>query len=326
MKDTWITLLLGALCMAVSAAEAQQPKRIPRIGFLGASSASADVVRLDPFRQGLRELGYVEGKNIVIEDKHGGAEPDRVRKLADELVHMSVDVIVTGGTVSAEAASSATKAIPIVMMNVSDPVAAGVAVSLARPGGNVTGLSTLAPEISAKQLELMKEILPRLSRVAVLGNSSNPGTAPALREVEHAAQAFGVRLQYLEVRGLKDIETSFQAASKAHADVILALTNTALSSHRPQLADLAAKSRIPVVFPSSEYEEDGGLLTYSVSNSELYRRAAVHVDKILKGAKPADLPIEQPTKFELVINMRTAKALGITIPQAVLVRADRVIE
>jgi putative ABC transport system substrate-binding protein len=326
MKRRWITLLLSALFLAGSPAEAQQPKEIPRVGFLGASSASYAAVRLDAFRQGLRELGYVEGKNIVIEYRHAEGEQGRVNRLAGELVRLEVDVIVAGGTASAQAAKAATKVIPIVMTSASDPVAAGLAVSLARPGGNVTGLSTLAPEISAKQLELLREIVPRLSRVAVLGDSSNPGTARALREVERAAQAFGVRLQYLDVRGFGDFEAAFRAANKGHAEVVLALTNAVLFRQRGQAVDLAVKSRLPMIVPSSEYVEDGGLMTYSVSAIDLFRRAAVYVDKILKGAKPGDLPIEQPTKFELVINMKTAKALGIAIPQSILLRADRVIE
>ena len=208
----------------------------------------------------------------------------------------------------------------------SDPVANGFVASLARPGGNITGLSILSPEINGKQLELLKEIVPRLSRVAVLGGSASPGNAQALKEVELAAGAFGVKLQYLDVRGSKDIETAFRAASKGRADAVLVLTSAVLNSHRTQVVDLAAKSRLPAIFPFPEYVEAGGLMSYGASLTDLYRRAATYVDKILKGAKPADLPVEQPKKFELVINLKTAKQIGLTIPGSVLYRADRVIK
>jgi putative ABC transport system substrate-binding protein len=324
MKRKWITLLLSALFLGVMPAEAQQPKKIPRVGFLNAASDTFVAVRLDAFRRGLRERGYTEGKDIVIEYRYAEGKQHRLSGLAEELVRLKVDVLVTGGTLSGQAARNATATIPIVMTNITDPVAAGFAVSLARPGGNVTGLSTQAPEISAKQLELLKEIIPRLSRVAVFGSSS---PAVLYRQTEErAAQALGLRLQYLDVRELKDIEPSFDAARKAHADAGLALTNAVLSSRALQVVDLAAKNRFPVIFPSSEYVQRGGLMSYGVNFDDLFRRAAVYVDKILKGAKPGDLPIEQPTKFELVINLKTAKTLGIKIPQPVLVRADRVIE
>jgi putative ABC transport system substrate-binding protein len=324
MKRIWITLLLSAVFLGVMPAEAQQPKKIPRVGFLNAASDTFVAVRLDAFRRGLRELGYTDGKDIVIEYRYAEGKQDRLSGLADELVRLKVDVLVTGGTLSGQAARNATATIPIVMTNITDPVAAGFAASLARPGGNVTGLSTQAPEISAKQLELLKEIIPRLSRVAVFGSSS---PAVLYRQTEErTAQALGLRLQYLDVRELKDIEPSFDAARKAHADAGLALTNAVLSSRALQVVELAAKNRFPVIFPSSEYVQRGGLMSYGVNFDDLFRRAAVYVDKILKGAKPGDLPIEQPTKFELVINLKTAKALGIKIPQPVLVRADRVIE
>ena len=241
-------------------------------------------------------------------------------------MRLKVDVIVTGGPAATRAAKEATVTIPIVMAQDTDPVANGFVASLARPGGNITGLSTLAPELSGKQLELLKEIVPRLSRVAVLGNSTIPGNAQALKEMELAAGAFKVQLQYVDVLDLKDIETAFRAASKGRADAVLVLGNPIFLSQRIQIADLAVKSRLPAIYDRPEYVEDGGLMTYGVNINELYRRAATYVDKILKGAKPADLPVEQPTKFELVINLKAAKQIGLTIPPNVLARADKVIK
>jgi ABC-type uncharacterized transport system substrate-binding protein len=324
-KITVLTLsaMLFALC---SSAEAQQPTKISRIGFLGASSAFTLAARIEAFRQGLRELGYVEGKSIVIEYRWAEGKFDRLPALAAELVRLKVDVIVTGGTTSTRAAKKATVTIPIVMGFDNDPVGNGFVASLAHPGGNITGLSTLAPEISGKQLELLKEIVPRLSRVAVLGSSTTPGTAQARREIELAAGALKVQLQYLDVLSPKDIETAFQAASKGHADAVLALTNPILNQNRKALADLAVKNRLPAIYYSAEFVEDGGLMTYSVSTTDPFRRAAVYVDKILKGAKPAELPVEQPQKFEFIINLKAAKQIGLTIPPNVLVRADRVIK
>jgi ABC-type uncharacterized transport system substrate-binding protein len=318
-----------ALCAMLfalsSSADAQQPTKISRIGFLGASSASTLAARIEALRQGLRELGYVEGKSIVIEYRWAEGKFDRLPALAAELVRLKVDVIVTGGTTSTRAAKKATVTIPIVMGFDNDPVGNGFVASLAHPGGNITGLSTLAPEISGKQLELLKEIVPRLSRVAVLGSSTTPGTAQARREIELAAGALKVQLQYLDVLSPKDIETAFQAASKGHADAVLALTNPILNQNRKALADLAVKNRLPAIYYSAEFVEDGGLMTYSVSTTDPFRRAAVYVDKILKGAKPAELPVEQPQKFEFIINLKAAKQIGLTIPPNVLVRADKVI-
>jgi putative tryptophan/tyrosine transport system substrate-binding protein len=326
MKRKIPVLALCAVLFALgSSTEAQQPTKIPRIGFLGASSASTLAARIEALRQGLRELGYVEGKSIVIEYRWAEGKFDRLPALAAELVRLKVDVIVTGGTTSTRAAKKATVTIPIVMGFDNDPVGNGFVASLAHPGGNITGLSTLAPEISGKQLELLKEIVPRLSRVAVLGSSTTPGTAQARREIELAAGALKVQLQYLDVLSPKDIETAFQAASKGHADAVLALTNPILNQNRKALADLAVKNRLPAIYYSAEFVEDGGLMTYSVSTTDPFRRAATYVDKILKGAKPADLPVEQPTKFEFVINLKAAKQIGLTIPPNVLARADRVI-
>src|SRR5713226_3652721 len=313
-----------AACGAV--AQTQQSTKVPRIGFLGSLSPSAISARIEAFRQGLRELGYVEGKNIVIEWRYAGGNTERLPDLAADLVRLKVDVIVTGGPSVNRFAKEATATIPIVLAFDNDPVGNGFAASLARPGGNITGLSTHYPEISGKQLELLREIVPNLSRVAVLGNATQPGSPQALREINVAADAFGVQLQYLEVRGPKDIETAFRAASKGRADAVLVLASQIVTSHAKQFAEMAAKSRLPAIYWSSEFVEAGGLMAYSVSITDLFRRAAVYVDKILRGAKPADLPVEQPTKFEFVINLKAAKQIGLTIPPNVLVRADKVIK
>jgi putative ABC transport system substrate-binding protein len=313
-----------ALCGAV--ATAQQPTKISRIGFLVASSLSANSARTEAFRQGLRELGYVEGKNIVIEWRYAEAKLDRLPALAAELVRLKVDVIVTAGPAATRPAKEATLTIPIIMAQDTDPVGSRFVASLARPGGNITGLATLAPELSGKQLELLKEIVPKLSRVAVFGTSTRPGNAQSLKEVELAAKAFGVKLQYLDVLDPKNIETAFREASKGRADAVLVLASPVFTSQRTQIADLAVKNRLPAIYDRPEYVEDGGLMTYSVSQTDLFRRAATYVDKILKGRTPADLPVEQPTKFELVINLKAAKQIGLTIPPNVLTRADRVIK
>jgi ABC-type uncharacterized transport system substrate-binding protein len=328
MKKTAVpsVVVVVILLAVVTIAEAQQPKKVPRIGFLNASSPSSVADRLDAFRQGLRELGYLERKDIVVEYRHAEGKQDRLNNLAGELVGLRVEVIVAGGTASAQAAKRMTKTIPIIMTNVSDPVSLGFAVSLARPGANITGLSTLAPELSGKRLELLKETLPKLARVTVVGDSTNPANAQALREAELAAETIGVQLQYyLEVRDAPDVEIAFRVATKAHSDAVLALTSAVLFSQRTQVASLAVKNRLPVVYGQPEYVEAGGLMSYGTSIADLYRRAATYVDKILKGTKPADLPIEQPTKFELVINLKAAKQIGLTIPPNVLARADRVI-
>jgi putative tryptophan/tyrosine transport system substrate-binding protein len=267
-----------------------------------------------------------DGKNIVIEQRYAEEKLDRLNELAAELVRLKVDVIVTAGPAATRPAKEATAVIPIVMGVDDDPVGNGFVASLARPGGSITGLSTLGPEISGKQLELLKEIVPSLSRVAVLGNSTQPGTAQSLREVELAAGALGVKLQYLNVLSPEDIETVFRAASKGRADAVLVLRAAVFFSHRKQIVDLAAKSRLPAMYYTTEYVENGGLMTYGASITDLFRRAATYVDKILKGAKPADLPVEQPKKFEFVINLKAAKQIGLTIPPNVLGRADKVIK
>jgi putative ABC transport system substrate-binding protein len=314
--------MLIALCFP---AEAQQPGKVSRIGYLITSSPAAIAPRMDAFQQGLRELGYVEGKNIVIERRHGEGKLDRLPGLAAELVRLNVDVLVTSGPTATRPAKEATSTIPIVMTFDDDPVGSGFVASLARPGGNITGLSTLAPEISGKQLELLKEIIPRLFRVAVFGTSTRQGTAQALKEMELAAGAFAVKLQYLDIEDPKDTATAFRAASKGRADALLVLQSPVFNSQRAQIADLAQKSRLPAAYPRREFVEDGGLMSYGVSISDLDRRAATYVDKILKGAKAADLPVEQPTKFEFIINLKAAKQIGLTVPPNVLARADKVI-
>jgi putative tryptophan/tyrosine transport system substrate-binding protein len=327
VSDKFFCLALGALLLALgSLAEAQQQAKVPRIGYLGTASPSAVSARVEAFRQGLRELGYAEGKNIVIEWRYAEGKLDHLPALAAELVRLKVDIIVVSGTTSTRAAKEATVTIPIVMGFNNDPVGNGFVTSLAHPGGNITGLSTLAPEISGKQLELLKEIVPKLSRVAVLGSSTTPGNAQARREIELAAGALKVQLQYLDVLATKDIETAFRAASNGRADAVLVLQSFVVLPQRKQIADLAVKNRLPAIYYSIEYVEDGGLMTYSVSVTDLSRRAATYVDKILKGAKPADLPVEQPTKFELIINLKAAKQIGLTIPPNVLARADKVIK
>jgi putative ABC transport system substrate-binding protein len=318
-------LFAGALLALAVTVEAQQPKKVPRIGFLSAASSSAISARVEAFRQGLRELGYVEGKNIFIEWRFAEGKSDRLPSLAAELVRLKVDVIVAEAPTSTRSAKQATVTIPIVMMFDDDPVGSGFVASLARPGGNITGLSTLSPEISGKQLELLKEIVPKLSRVGVLGDVTRPGIPQELREINVAADAFRVQVQYLEVRGSKDIEIAFRAAIKERVDAVLVLGSPVLTSERKQVVELAVKSRLPAIYARKEPVEDGGLMSYGVSIADLSRRAATYVDEILKGAKPADLAVEQPKSFELIINLKAAKQIGLTIPPNVLARADKII-
>ena len=327
MKKQIFALSFGAVLLAICLpADAQQPTKVPRIGYLTAASLSALAARPEVFRQGLRELGYVEGKNIVIEWRSAEGKVDRLAMLAAELVRLKIDVIVTTGPTATRPAKEATSTIPIVMAQDIDPVGTGFVASLARPGGNITGLSSLVPEISGKQLELLKEMVPRLSRVAVLWASSNPANAQTLREIERAAVTLGVKLQSLDILGRKDIETAFRAATKGRADAVLVSQNGVAIAHRIEVAELAIKSRLPAIYPRSVFVEDGGLISYGASFADMDRRAATYVDKIVKGAKPSDLPVEQPMKFEFIINLKTAKQIGLTIPPNVLARADKVIK
>ena len=319
----WLTIVL---LIGIHVVDAQQPKKTPTIGILVGGSASSDSARIDALRQGLRELGYFEGKNIVIEFRYAEGKLDRLPELAAELVRENVDIIVTAGPGATGAAKQATNRIPIVMAQVNDPIAAGFVANLARPGRNITGLSVMAPELSGKQLEILKEIIPRLSRVAVLGTSTQPGNAAALKQTEIAARSLKIQMQYLDVRDAQGIKAAFQAATKNHADALLLLSSPVLFVGRAQIVELATRNRLPAIYYATEYVEDGGLMTYAPNVLELWRRAAGHVDKILQGAKPADLPVEQPTKFELIINLKSAKQISLAIPPNVLARADRVIK
>jgi putative ABC transport system substrate-binding protein len=328
MSKKFVLCLLGVtLASPLELAKAQQTTKMPRIGWITASSLSANAARREAFRQGLRESGYIEGKNIIIEWRSGEEKRDRVRALAVELVRLQLDVIVTAGPGATRPLKEATSTIPIVMAQDQDPVSNGFIASLARPGGNITGLSRLAPELSGKQVELLNEIVPRLSRVAVLGSSTQPAKAQTLKQIEGAAKTLGMKLHYLEVYGPDDFETAFREASKTSADAVLWLVGGNIAmAHRKDIAELAAKSRLPTIYEQRAFVEAGGLISYGVSFPDLDRRAAAYVDKILKGAKPADLPVELPTKFELVINLKTAKALGLKIPPQLLMEADRVIK
>jgi len=281
--------------------------------------------RIEAFRQGLRELGYVEGKNILIERRSAEGKLDRLPARATELVRLNVDIIVTAGPLATRAAKEATNTIPIVISQDPDPVGNGFVVSLARPGGNITGLSSLTADLSGKRLELLKEIIPKLTRVAVFGTSTGPGNVQQRKEIELAARAFGTQLQYLDVVDPDDIETAFRGTSKGRADAVLVVPSSVLISHRKQVVELAVKSRLPAIYSTSQYVVAGGLMSYGVNTADVDRRAATYVDKILKGAKPADLPVEQPTKFAFIINLKAAKQIGLTIPPNVLVRADKVI-
>jgi putative ABC transport system substrate-binding protein len=325
-KWVGLSVIAFVLVVAGAVAEAQQPKQVAQIVYLSASSGSANAARYDAFREGLRELGYVEGKNIVIEWRHAEGKLASIPGLAAELVRLKVDVIVSSGSVTTRLAKEATHTIPIVMTQDPDPIGNGFVASLARPGGNITGLSNLNRELSGKRLELLKETIPKLSRVAVFGTSTFPGNAQNLKEAELAAGGFGVNLQYLDVLDPKDIDAAFRRAVKGQAEAVLGLGGPVLNPQRTTVVELAAKSQLPAMYSIREYVEAGGLMSYGVSVTDLDRRAATYVDKILKGAKPADLPVEQPTKFEFVINLKAAKQIGLMIPPNVLARADRVIK
>ena len=289
-------------------------------------ASAPDAARIKALRQGLHEHGYVEGKNFVIEYRSAEGKLDRIPALAAELVRLNVDIIVSSGGLPTRAAKEATTTIPIVMTNDPDPVGTGFVASLARPGGNITGLSTFAPELTGKRLELLQETVLKLSRVAVFGTSTRPDHAQVLRELELAAGALKVKLQYLDILDSKDIETAFRAAVKGRAEAVLMMAAGPItSSHRTQILESAVKNRLPVMYPSGGIVENGGLMTYSVNLNDLARRAATYIDKILKGRKPADLPVEQPIKFEFIINLKAAKQIDLTVPPNVLARADRVI-
>jgi len=324
IKRFSIWLLVTGLLTTAAPVNAQQPKLI-RIGILVAGPASAVSTRVEAFRRGLRERGYVEGKNIAIEYRYGEGKPERMSELAAELVRLKVNVIVTAGSQATRPAKEATHTIPIVMANDNDPVGSGFIASLAKPGGNVTGLANLTTELSGKQVELLKEIRPKLSQIAVLRDLTEPGNPQAVRETDLAAQAYRLERQYLDVRVPPDIEPALLAASKKSTEALLVLPSAVFNQYRKQIVDLALNNRWPGMYPRAEYVEEGGLMTYGSSTTDLFRRAAIFVDKILKGAKPGDIPVEQPIKFDLVLNLKTAKQIGLTIPPNVLARADRVI-
>jgi putative ABC transport system substrate-binding protein len=301
--------------------QAQQPGKVPHIGFLSLSGANQEA-----FRQGLRDLGYIEGKNIAIESRTAANRADRLSVLAGELVDLKVDVIVAAGSQAVHAAQRTTKSIPIVMTSSSDPVGTGFVASLAHPGGNITGLSLVGPDLSTKRLEMLKEVILGVSRVAVFWNPDDPAAKISLRETEDAAKAQAMHLQILEIREASDFESAFRAANKGRARALILLPAPIVATQAKQIAELALKNNLPAISPVSEFPNAGGLMSYGANLADLYRRAATYVDKILKGAKPADLPVEQPTKFELVINLKTAKQIGLTIPPNVLARADKVIK
>jgi putative tryptophan/tyrosine transport system substrate-binding protein len=325
-RDTVLALLaLGATPLA---AEAQQAAKVARIGYLAADRA-ANPRQHEAFRQGLRELGYVEGRNLVIEYRDAEGKLEQFPTLAAELVALKVDVIVTSGTLAALAAKQATRTLPIVFSPAADPVASGLVTSLARPGGNVTGLSLLYSELVGKWLEQLKQAIPGVSRVAVLwqpGAFGERTEKDILKRAEVAARALGMQLQFVEARGPENFDRAFSEMTRARAGALTVLSSNMFVSERRRLVDLAAKNRLPAVYNVREYVDAGGLMAYGPNLADLYRRAATYVDKILKGTKPGDLPVEQPTKFELVINLKTAKTLGLTIPPSLLQRADEVVQ
>jgi putative ABC transport system substrate-binding protein len=315
--------LLFALCLPASA---QQTKKVPRVGLLLQGTSTSLMTRLEGFHQGLRERGYVEGKNIALEQRFDEDKEERLLMLANDLVRLHVDVIVAAATPAVKAAKQATTTIPIIIVHSADPVALGLVASLARPGGNVTGLSSASPDYSGKELELLKEVVPKLSRVAVLWNAANPGTAIAFREMQDAARAMKLSLQSLEVRRTEDFAPAFRAVSTPRVVGLVTLLDPLVVSQRTRIVELAAERRLPAIYPAKEFVEAGGLMAYGADLVDSYRQAAIFVSKILKGAKPADLPVQQPTKFELVINLKTAKQIGVTIPPNVLARAEKVIK
>ena len=327
-RRAFLGTVAGGIVAAPLAVEAQPAGKVPRIGFLVAASASDSAYAglIEAFRQGLRDLGYVEGRNIVIEYRYADGKYERLPALAAELARLKVAVIVSHGTPGPLAAKQATSAIPIIMTSAGDPVGSGLVSSLARPGGSVTGLCLLVPELGGKRLQLLKEILPGLSRVAVLWNAANPYASLVARETEATATTLGIQLQSLVVRGPDDFEGALAAATTGRAGALTVVEDPLTITKRKQIVDFAARSRLPAIYGVKEFVDAGGLMSYGVHLGDLWRRAATYVDKILKGAKPADLPVQQPTKFEFVINLKTAKALGLTIPQPVLQRADEVVQ
>ncbi len=325
-RRTFVKTLGVGLLAAPLAAKAQQARRIARIGFLSSYSAERESIFLAAFQQGLLELGYLEGRNIFIEQRYAGGNFQKLPDLAAELLALRVDILVTTGTPAAQAAKNATSVIPIVMTLVADPVGTGLVASLARPGGNITGLSDFNAGVVAKRLQLLKEVVPSASRVAVLFNPANPTNPLQWKLTQAVAPALGVTLLSLEAKGADDIDRAFTAIRKQLPEALIVIGDPLFGTHRRRIVELSVKSRLPATYSNREWADAGGLMSYGANFGDLYRRAATYVDKILKGAKPADLPVEQPTKFELVINLKTAKALGLTIPPSLLGRADEVIQ
>jgi putative ABC transport system substrate-binding protein len=324
-RRTFITSMVGALLSAPLAAQAQQAGKVYRIGFLWESPAVFSDA-MEAFRRGLRDLGYVEGQNIAIEYRWAEGKPERMRELAEELVRLKVDVIMAPSSVYTGAAKQATSAIPIIFMSHADPLGSGHVASLAHPGGNITGLSIMMTETNVKGLEMFKEAIPGLSRVAIVWDPATPSHGPGLKAIEIAGPSLGLRIQSVAVRSATEYESAFSAMVRERANGVLVLSTPLFIAGAKRLAELALMHKLPSLFGPRHHVESGGLMSYSPDREDLWRRGAIYVDKILKGAKPADLPVQQPTKFELVINVKTAKALGIKIPQSVLMRADRMIE
>jgi len=327
---SWRLCFLAALVLALVAppvfSAAQTPPKIPRVAYVMSGTSTGLRHLFEAARQGLRELGYVEGQTIALEVRWAEGYYDRFPELVAEMVRLKVDVMVVSTTPGALAAKKSTQTIPVVMVAVGDPVGSGLVASLARPGGNLTGLSLLNPELHGKRLQLLKEVLPKASRVAVLTNPGNPIHAAFWRETQEAAQKLGVQLQPLELHGPEDFEGAFRAATRGRAGALLVFDDGLFNGYRTRIVALAAKSRLPAMYGFREFPDDGGLMSYGTNQLDHFRRAAAYVDKILKGAKPANLPVEQPTRFELVVNLKTAKALGLTIPPSVLIRADQMIQ
>ena len=320
-------LTLGALLIALcGSAGAQQAKKVPRIGLLSPFTASDAAHWHEAFRQGLRDHGWIEGKNIGIEYRYAEGKNDRLPDLVADLLRLKIDVIVASVATDALVAKKATKTIPIVMASAGDPIASGLVNSLARPGGNITGLSQIAPELAGKRLELLKEVVPKLSRVAVLWRPEGASSPLAWEESQAPARALGLQLHSMEARSTNDFDKGFEEAAKAHAGALAVLPDPLFAGNLKRIADLAAKGRLPSIFHLGEFADVGGLMTYGPDRSDMFRRAATYVDKILKGTMPADLPVEQPVKFEFIVNLKAAKQIGLTVPPNVLVRADRVIK
>jgi putative ABC transport system substrate-binding protein len=322
-RRTFLGSLAGGVLTAAFGAEAQQGRRLYRIGMIERTSMVINAANVDSFRQGLRELGYVEGDRFVIEYRSADGRDERFPGLAIELVRLKVDLILTRGTPAALAAQHATGAIPVVILGVGDPVGQGLVASLARPGRNITGLSAAVTEIYPKRVQLLRELVPKAARIAALFNMGNPALPPQWKEIEMAARSLSIEPHLLDVRTPEDLEPAFDAATKHRAEALIVGLDTLTQANQRSIVDLAAKRRLPAIYASTEF--DGGLVVYGVNYPEMYRHAASFAHKIFKGATPADLPVEEPTKFELVINLKTAKALGLTIPPSLLLRADRVI-